>query len=54
MYQILSGSVASNSGSDGTDRGAFGGAPVADRYTLSGLAAIPVIYSVSTSGATAG
>ena len=51
-YQILSGSVASKSGSDGADRGAFGGVAVADRYTLSGLAAIPVIYSVSTTGAT--
>ena len=51
-YQILSGSVASNSGSDGTDRGAFGGVAVTDRYTLSGLAAIPVIYSVSTPGTT--
>ncbi len=53
MYQIASGSAASNSGSDGTDRGAFGGAAFTDRYTLSGLAAIPVIYSVSTTGATA-
>ncbi len=52
-YQIASGSAANNSGSDGTDRGAFGGAAVTDRYTLSGLAAIPVIYSVSTKGATA-
>ncbi len=53
IYQVADGSVADNSGSDGTDRGAFGGAPVKDRYTLSGLAAIPVIYSVTTPGATA-
>jgi hypothetical protein len=53
MYKIASGSAANNSGSDGTDRGAFGGAAVTDRYTLSGLAAIPVIYSISTPGATA-
>ena len=37
-------------GFDGTQRGVFGGAAVTDRYTLSGLAAIPVIYSVTTSG----
>ncbi len=53
MYQIASGSAANNSGSDGTDRGAFGGVAVTDRYTLSGLAAIPVIYSITTPGATA-
>ena len=52
-YQVLSGSAASNSGSDGTDRGAFGGVAVTDRYTLSGLAPIPVIYSIKTYGATA-
>ena len=53
MYQVSPTSVAANSGSDGTDRGAFGGVAVTDRYTLSGLAPIPVIYSVSTPGATA-
>ena len=52
MYQIASGSAANNSGSDGTDRGAFGGVAITDRYTLSGLAAIPVIYSITTPGAT--
>lgn len=52
-YQIADGSAANNSGSDGTDRGAFGGVAITDRYTLSGLAAIPVIYSVTTLGATA-
>jgi len=51
-YQIANGSQANNTGSDGTDRGAFGGAAVIDRYTLSGLAAIPVIYQITTSGAT--
>ncbi|MEP6844563.1 MAG: hypothetical protein ABI861_01100, partial [Panacibacter sp.] len=34
----------------GTERGVFGGAATINRYTLSGLAAIPVIYQVSTSG----
>jgi hypothetical protein len=38
------------SGSDGTERGAFGGAAPTNRYTLSGLAPIPVIYEISTSG----
>ncbi len=52
MYQLAPNSIASNSGSDGTDRGVFGSAAVTDRYTLSGLAAIPVIYSVATQGAT--
>ena len=52
-YQIATGSAAANSGSDGADRGAFGGVAITDRYTLSGLAAIPVIYSISTQGATA-
>lgn len=49
-YQILAGSVASNSGSDGTDRGVFGGTALTSRYTLSGLAAIPVIYEIITPG----
>jgi len=48
-YQIKGGSVASGTGSDGTDRGAFGSA-IPNRYTLSGLAAIPVIYQLTTSG----
>lgn len=49
-YQIQSGSQASNNGTDGTDRGAFGGAAVTSRYTLSGLAPIPVIYEITTIG----
>lgn len=49
-YQIQSGSQASNTGTDGTDRGAFGGAAVTSRYTLSGLAPIPVIYEITTIG----
>ena len=48
-YQIKSGTVASGTGSDHTDRGSFGGA-VTNRYTLSGLAAIPVTYQLTTSG----
>ena len=51
-YQVAAGSPANNSGSDGTDRGAFGGAAVTSRYTLSGLAAIPVVYKITTAGAT--
>ena len=51
-YQIAGGSQANNSGSDGTDRGAFGGTAAISRYTLSGLAAIPVIYQITTPGAT--
>jgi len=49
-YQLKPASPGSNNGSDGTDRGAFGGASVVSRYTLSGLAAIPVIYDILTSG----
>ena len=51
-YQVADGTVADNSGSDGTDRGAFGGTTVISRYTLSGLAAIPVVYEITTPGAT--
>ena len=51
-YQVATSSQASNNGSDGTDRGAFGGAAAISRYTLSGLAAIPVIYQITTTGAT--
>lgn len=50
-YQVANSSAADNSGSDGTDRGAFGGT-ITNQYTLSGLAAIPVIYSVVSPGAT--
>ncbi|CAN5771549.1 hypothetical protein BH11BAC3_BH11BAC3_05070 [soil metagenome] len=49
-YQVAPASVAANSGSDATDRGAFGGAAVTNRYTLSGLAPIPVIYKITTAG----
>ncbi|WP_153798154.1 hypothetical protein [Foetidibacter luteolus] len=48
-YQLKAASPASNNGSDGTDRGAYGGLAVTSRYTLSGLAPIPVIYGISTS-----
>ncbi|MEP6466037.1 MAG: hypothetical protein ABJB05_07010 [Parafilimonas sp.] len=50
MYKLKANSAGSSNGSDGTDRGAFGGSVVANRYTLSGLAAIPVIYKLTTSG----
>lgn len=48
IYQLNETWAAANPGSNG-DRGAFGGAPQ-QRYTLSGLAPIPVIYSVSSTG----
>ena len=48
-YQIAPGTQANNSSYDGTDRGAFGGA-ITNRYTLSGLANIPDVYKVTTSG----
>jgi hypothetical protein len=53
-YMLQPGSQASNNGSDGTDRGAYGGASASNHYTLSGLAAIPVIYDVTTAGVTSG
>lgn len=46
-YQLKPGSTP---GSDGAERGAFGGAIPTARYSLSGLAPIPVIYSLQTSG----
>ena len=46
-YQLKPGSAA---GADGTERGAFGGLAVTNHYTLSGLAPIPVIYNINTSG----
>lgn len=51
-YQINDGTVADNSGSDNTDRGAFGGSAFNNRYTLSGLASIPVVYEITSPGAT--
>lgn len=49
QYQLKANSSGSNNGSDGTDRGAFGGTAATNRYTLSGLAPIPVIYGIVTS-----
>ncbi len=51
FYQIKPGSDAYQNGSDGSDRGAFGGVIESSRYTLSGLAPIPVVYEVLTTGA---
>lgn len=51
-YQLKPGSAGSNNGSDGTDRGVFGGLAITNRYTLSGLAPIPVIYKIITPGVT--
>jgi hypothetical protein len=50
FYQLNPSSSDNVPGSDGTDRGAYGGASIVNRYTLSGLAPIPVIYDISTSG----
>jgi hypothetical protein len=50
LYQLQSGSTYNEAGSDGAERGAFGGIVVGDRYNLSGLGAIPVIYAAATSG----
>lgn len=49
-YQLDPTWASANPGSDGSDRGAFGGASITSRYTLSGLPPVPVIYSISTSG----
>jgi hypothetical protein len=46
-YQLKPGSAP---GSDGTERGAFGGSVASSSYTLSGLAPIPVIYTITTTG----
>ncbi len=51
FYQIKSGSQAYQNGNDGADRGAFGGAILSSRYTLSGLAPVPVVYEVTSTGA---
>ncbi len=51
FYQIKPGSQAFQNGSDGTDRGVFGGAILSSRYTLSGLAPVPVVYEVTSTGA---
>lgn len=51
-YQLKPGSAGSNNGSDGTDRGAFGGVAITNRYALSGLAPIPVLYNITTTGVT--
>ena len=49
-YQLQSASPENYAGSDGADRGAFGGVAVTNRYNLSGLGAIPVVYEVVTTG----
>ncbi len=46
-YQLQPGSAP---GSDGAERGAFGGVVVQNRYRLSGLPAVPVIYDIITTG----
>ncbi len=49
-YQLKAGSPAIGNGSDGTNRGVFGGGAPQNWYTLSGLAAIPVVYDISSTG----
>ena len=48
-YQIQSGTQAYQNGSDGTDRGVFGGVSQS-KYTLSGLSPIPVVYEATSTG----
>tara|TARA_R110002020_G_scaffold117278_2_gene268008 strand:- start:59 stop:1165 length:1107 start_codon:yes stop_codon:yes gene_type:complete len=50
QYQLRPDATSNVNGSDGTERGSFGGAAIVNRYNLSGLAAIPVVYNVSTTG----
>ncbi|XCF06944.1 hypothetical protein ABI125_03570 [Tamlana crocina] len=50
LYQLQSGSSYNQAGSDGAERGAFGGVVLTNRYNLSGLGAIPVAYDVTTTG----
>lgn len=49
-YQLKTGLPSNYLGADNTDRGAFGGLGISSRYTLSGLAPIPVTYQINTSG----
>ncbi|MBL7717980.1 MAG: T9SS type A sorting domain-containing protein [Flavipsychrobacter sp.] len=49
-YQLKANSPGSGNGSDGTDRGAFGTSSAFTQYTLSGLAPIPVVYEINTTG----
>ncbi len=49
-YQLQTGSTYNVAGSDGAERGAFGGTVATNRYNLSGLGAIPVVYEVTTTG----
>lgn len=49
-YQLINGFAYNYLGDDGEDRGVYGGITPELRYTLSGLAPIPVIYDLYTSG----
>ncbi|WP_431135310.1 hypothetical protein [Psychroserpens mesophilus] len=49
-YQLQEGVSNNVAGSDGSERGAYGGVVLTNRYNLSGLGAIPVVYEVSTTG----
>ena len=50
QYQLRPDAANNEPGSDDAERGPFGGAAIVNRYNLSGLAAIPVVYNVSTTG----
>ncbi len=50
QYQLKPNSAAAGKASDGGDIGVFGGLVPQNRYILSGLPPVPVIYSVSTTG----
>ncbi|MEO8146572.1 MAG: hypothetical protein ABI723_02990 [Bacteroidia bacterium] len=49
-YRLKAASAYNYNGSDGAPRGAYGGASVTSRYALSGNAAIPVVYDITTTG----
>ena len=49
-YRLKSNAGSNVAGSDGAARGAFGGASVTGRYALSGTAAIPIVYDITTTG----
>lgn len=49
-YQLKTDPTYNQPGSDGAERGAFGGVAITNRYNLSGLGAIPIVYDVTTTG----
>ncbi len=49
-YQLKPDPTYNQAGSDGAERGAFGGVVATNRYNISGLGSIPVVYDVTTPG----